>query len=73
MVSPTGSVGGRRLRRGAWEGRLQVGERWLGGHECGHFSRTSPQVLGGQEGGERGTIEKVLDCVIRGQALRAGR
>ena len=29
-----------------------------------HLSRTSPQVLDGQEGGERGAIEKVLDGVI---------
>ena len=58
---------------GAWEGRLQVREAWLSGYKCGHSSRTSPQILGGQEGGERGTVEKVFDHVVRGQALRAAR
>ena len=32
---------------------------------------TSPRWS--KEGGGRGTVEKVLDCVVRGQALGAGR
>ena len=40
-----------------WEGGLR-------GQERDHLSRASPQVLDGQEGGERGAIEKVLDGVI---------